>query len=117
MQDPEDPKPDMVLKFETKALRDMKQLIENNTPLLDIMSYIEENSHPLLWRLMAQAALQFLNLQIAETAFVKCKDFAGIQFTKRILSIPDKIVQQAEVACFFEEYEKAEKLYLQADRR
>lgn len=38
-------------------------------------------------RLLSQTALEKLNLQVAELAFVKCKDYAGVQFVKRVAHI------------------------------
>jgi hypothetical protein len=35
-------------------------------------------------RLLAESALEQLNLKVAETAFVKCKDYQGIEFVKRL---------------------------------
>lgn len=117
MQGPENLKPEYCIKLETRALRDIKSLIENGTDLVDVGRYVEENSHPSLWRLLAQAALNKLDLPVAETAFVRCRDFAGVQFSKRIANITDDTIRKAEVSCFFEDFETAEKLFLEADRR
>ena len=35
-------------------------------------------------RLLAESALEQLNLKVAEQAFVRCKDFQGIEFVKRL---------------------------------
>ena len=35
-------------------------------------------------RLLAESALEHLNLKIAEHAFVRCKDYQGIEFVKRL---------------------------------
>ena len=35
-------------------------------------------------RLLAESALEQLNLKVAETAFVKCRDYQGIEFVKRL---------------------------------
>ena len=35
-------------------------------------------------KLLAEASLEQLELELAEKAFVKCKDFAGIQFVKKL---------------------------------
>lgn len=117
MQTPESLKPEYAMKVETRALRDIKSLIENGTDLLDVGRYVEENSHPSLWRLLAQAALNQLDLSVAETAFVRCRDYAGVQFSKRIANITDDGIRKAEVFCFFEDFDKAEKLFLETDRR
>jgi WD repeat-containing protein 35 len=46
------------------------------------LAFIEENPHPRLWRLLAEAAINALDLTMAEAAYVRCKDYPGIQFTK-----------------------------------
>ncbi|CAL8109802.1 unnamed protein product [Orchesella dallaii] len=117
MQASENLKPEYSMKLETRALRDIKSLIDNGTDLLDVGRYVEENSHPSLWRLLARAALNQLDLSVAETAFVRCRDYAGVQFSKRIANITNDVVRKAEVSCFFEDFEKAEALFLEADRR
>ena len=35
-------------------------------------------------KLLAEASLEQLELEMAEKAFVKCKDLAGIQFVKKL---------------------------------
>lgn len=35
-------------------------------------------------RLLAESALEQLNLKVAEQAFVRCKDYQGIEFVKRL---------------------------------
>ncbi len=39
--------------------------------------YAEKHSHPRLWRLLATAALDDLELNIAEKSFVRCADYYG----------------------------------------
>jgi WD repeat-containing protein 35 len=85
--------------------------------LEDVCRYVEDNSHPCLWRLLAQATLNKLDLTVAEAAFVRCRDYAGVQFAKRMANIPDERVRKAEIFPFFEDFEAAEKLYLEADRK
>ena len=51
-------------------------------PRQDALAFIEENPHPRLWRLLAEAAINSLELTMAEAAYVRCKDYPGIQFTK-----------------------------------
>ena len=38
-------------------------------------------------RLLAEAALDRLDLEVAEKAFVRCQDYPGIRFTKRIAKL------------------------------
>jgi WD repeat-containing protein 35 len=70
-----------------------------------------------LWRLLAEAAVDVLDLPTAETAYVRCKDYPGIQFVKRLANITNQTIQKAEVAAWFGKYDEAERLYLDVDRR
>lgn len=68
-------------------------------------------------RLLAEAALQKLDLHTAEQAFVHCKDYQGIKFVKRLGHLQSEAMKQAEVAAYFGSFEEAEKMYLDMDRR
>lgn len=68
-------------------------------------------------RLLAEAALQKLDLKTAEQAFVRCKDYQGIQFVKRLGNLQSEPMKQAEVAAYFSRFEEAERMYLDMDRR
>ena len=39
----------------------------------DAYQFILDNPHPRLWRLLAEAALERLDLEVAEKAFVRCQ--------------------------------------------
>ena len=67
--------------------------------------------------MLAEAAIDDLDLATAEAAFVRCKDYPGIQFVKRLQNIQSKSIQRAEVAAWFNRFDEAEKLYLEDDRR
>ncbi|XP_072266186.1 WD repeat-containing protein 35 [Pyxicephalus adspersus] len=68
-------------------------------------------------RLLAEAALQKLDLQTAEQAFVRCKDYQGIEFVKRLGNLQSEPMKQAEVSAYFGRFEEAERMYLDMDRR
>jgi hypothetical protein len=68
-------------------------------------------------RLLAEAAVKKLDLATAEAAFVRCSDYSGIQFVKRLHDIHNDTLKKAEVAAFFKDFDQAEKLYLEVDRR
>lgn len=68
-------------------------------------------------RLLAEAALQKLDLKTAEEAFVHCKDYPGILFVKRLGNLQSEPMKQAEVAAYFGSFEKAESMYSAMDRR
>jgi hypothetical protein len=48
-----------------------------------------------LWKLLANAALEDLELTIAEKAFVRCGDYYGVQLVKQLSSMPDKMKARA----------------------
>ena len=69
-----------------QSLRDTRDLLDK-VGLPEAQRFIEENPHPRLWRLLAESSLEMLELPTAETAFVKCKDYAGIQFVKKLQNL------------------------------
>jgi WD repeat-containing protein 35 len=64
----------MVVQHETRSLRDSRMLLAR-TGLKDSAQFIEDNAHPRLWRLLAETALEKLDLNTAEKAFVACQDY------------------------------------------
>ncbi|XP_014880657.1 WD repeat-containing protein 35-like [Poecilia latipinna] len=116
MKNPERPNKDNLFNFEIRSLRDSRALIEK-VGIEDASQFIEDNPHPRLWHLLAEAALQKLDLKTAEEAFVRCKDYPGIQFVKRLGNLQSEPMKQAEVAAYFGRFEEAESMYLHMDRR
>ncbi|KAJ8387955.1 hypothetical protein AAFF_G00148890 [Aldrovandia affinis] len=116
LKDPERPNKDYLINFEIRSLRDSRALIEK-VGIEDASQFIEDNPHPRLWRLLAEAALQKLDLKTAEQAFVRCKDYQGIEFVKRLGNLQSESMKQAEVAAYFGRFEEAERMYLDMDRR
>jgi len=116
MQQPDKPTTDMVVDFETKSLRDVREYIDS-AGLADTYTYIEQNPHPRLWRLLAEASMNALDLGIADKAFVRCSDYKGIQYVKRLNSLGDKMKQRAEVAVYFGRIDEAEMIYRDIDRK
>lgn len=116
MAAPEQPDKDMVLNFETKSLRDARELL-GNVGIRDAYQYIEDHPHPRLWRLLAEAALEELEFVVADKAFVRCGDYQGIQYVKRLRLLNDRMKQKAEVAAYFQRFDEAEALYREIDRK
>ena len=50
MREPEAPSKEYLLKFETKSLRDTRELLEKGKNLADATAFVEENPNPRLWR-------------------------------------------------------------------
>ncbi|CEG49203.1 WD40 repeat protein [Plasmopara halstedii] len=113
---PEQPDRSMVIEFQTRSLRDTKALLDS-VGLAEAYEYIQDHPHPRLWSLLAEAALEQLDFSMAERGFVKCKDYSGIQYVKRLQLLNDRVKQKAEVAAYFQNFDEAEALYRQIDRK
>ncbi|XP_055386233.1 WD repeat-containing protein 35 [Condylostylus longicornis] len=105
-----------IVQLRIKSLRDTEDLLLH-VGVPEAKQFIEDNPHPRLWRLLAEASLKKLDLETAENAFVRCTNYPGIQLIKRLKNIPSEILQKAEICAFYGEFEEAEKLYMDADRR
>jgi len=116
MPQPTRPRKEYIIDFETKALRDGRALLENED-LEGAYAFLAERSHPRLWRLMAEVSLDSLEFDWADKAFVRCGDYQGIQFVKRLRQLKDKMKQKAEVAVYFQRYDEAENIYRDIDRK
>ena len=95
-RDPEQPvAAECFLTFEAKALRECREALSGAGGVSDAYSYAEANPHPRLWRLVGEAALEKLELTVAEKALVQCEDYLGIQHDKK-LKLIDATKQAAE---------------------
>ena len=59
----------------------------------------------------------YLQLYQITTFTCRCKDYPGIQFTKKLSRIQNETIKRAEVAAWFRNFDEAEKLFLEVDRR
>lgn len=105
-----------LLQLRVKSLRDTEELLAH-VGIAEAKQFIEDNPHPRLWRLLAEASLRKLDFETAENAFVRCTNYPGIQLVKRLRTIQSETLQKAEVSAFFGNFDEAEKLYIDADRR
>ena len=117
MESPERPSnKDHLIKLEVKSLRDTRQLLEK-VGINEASLFIEENPHPSLWRLLAEAALKEMNLPMAESAFVRSRDYSKLLFVKKLKDINSEAIRKARVATYLKNFDEAEKIYMEADRR
>uniref|UniRef100_A0A6V7J502 Uncharacterized protein n=1 Tax=Bracon brevicornis TaxID=1563983 RepID=A0A6V7J502_9HYME len=116
IQKPDDNRKELIVDLEVKSLRDTKELLAK-VGLKEAYDFIQDNPHPRLWRLLAESALKSKDLEMAENAMVRCTDYLGIQFIKRLHTVHSDQLKKAEVAAFLGNYDEAEKLYLELDRR
>lgn len=107
---------DHFLKLRVKSLRDTEELLAH-VGITEAKQFIEDNAHPRLWRLLAEASLKQLDTGTAETAFVKSNNYPGVQLIKRLNAIQSETLKKAEIAAFYGDFDEAEKLYMDADRR
>ena len=105
-----------LLQLRVKSLRDTEELL-SLVGIPEAKQFIEDNPHPRLWRLLAECSLKKLDLETAESAFVRCSNYPGIQLIKRLKTIQLEPLKRAEICAFFGEFDDAEKLYLDMDRR
>ncbi|KFM66988.1 WD repeat-containing protein 35, partial [Stegodyphus mimosarum] len=57
-----------------------------------------------------------MDFATAESAFVRCKDYQGIQFVKSILDINNDTIRRAEIEAYFKNYKEVDQIYLETDR-
>ena len=50
----------------------------------DALQFIQDHPHPRLWRILGEFALDKLDFNVADRAFVRCQDYHAIQLVKRI---------------------------------
>lgn len=79
-------------------------------------SFVDQSSHPRLWRILAEDCLDKLEFMVAEKAFVRLGDFCGIRFCRRLQQVDGRAKQKAEVKAYFGLFDEAEALYRQMDR-
>lgn len=116
---PEQPDRECVIDHETKSLREARERIVSDG-LQGGYSYADKAPHPRLWKLLAETALEELDLAMAERAFVRCGDYYGIQLVKHlraICSVSDKMKARAEVAVYLRKFDEAESIYREIDRK
>lgn len=118
LKDPEEIKniSDMFVSFEAKSLRDTRDLL-TTVSLKEAVDFVEKNPHRRLWKLLAEAALDKLNFNIAERCLVKNEDYHGIQLIGKMQNLDEKTKQKAEVACYFKRYDEAEQIYKDIGRK
>ena len=112
---PEQPVESMIVDHHNRTLSTAKELLD--VGLVEAYDYIEENPHKRLWKLLAEASLEALDFSMAERSFVKSKEYHGIKYVKRLSQIQDRSIQKAEVAAYFTQYDQAENIYRDLDRK
>lgn len=60
--------------YETRSLRDTRELLKS-TAIDNAYAFADTCSHPRLWRILAEHALENLDFVMADKAFVRCADY------------------------------------------
>jgi WD repeat-containing protein 35 len=117
-QQPQPPSRDLVIDFESKSLREVREKMTSEG-LAAGYAAAERSPHPRLFRLIAETALEALDLMTAEKSFVKCEDYHAIQLVRQLreMEATDKMKARAEVAVYLKKYDDAEALYREIDRK
>ncbi|MCQ2817045.1 MAG: hypothetical protein MJ252_07250 [archaeon] len=108
---------DIVQRIETRVLRDLRELTKQKVPIEDLYNYVNENSNRKLWELLAKHTMFNLDFNTAEKALIHMNDYMGLVFLQRIKTIDDNNIKKAEIAQFFEDYDQAEAIYNESDRK
>ncbi|KAF4654697.1 WD repeat domain 35 [Perkinsus olseni] len=107
-----------LIESETKTLRDTREILAKLSNLKDAFNYVEANPHKRLWRLLAESALEQLDVGVAEKAFVRFSSYSGIQLCHRLRDLDDDVKRRAEIcAVYSQRFEEAEALYKDIDRK
>lgn len=108
---------EIIVKFESRCLKDLREMIKSKVPLIEIYKYVEKFPHQNLWTILAQHALLSLDFSTAEKCMIQYNDYIGLSFLKRLKCIDDDQLKKAETYTFFQEYDKAESIYGQMERK
>jgi WD repeat-containing protein 35 len=91
LKDPEDIKNinEMITHYEAKTLKDTRDFL-TTVSLKEAAEFVEKNPHPRLWQLIAETALDKMNLNIAERSFVKTDNYDGVKLIQRLQNFDEK---------------------------
>ena len=107
---------ELVIKFETRSLKDTRDLV-TRVDIKEAYAHVDKNPNPRLWKIVAEAALNKIDLEMAQKAFVKIDDYQGLMFVNKLKKLEDPMKQKAEVSIFFKNYDEAEEIYKSIDRK
>jgi WD repeat-containing protein 35 len=111
MKDPERPKKEHMIQFETKSLRDMRGLMHHDISFQDVVNFAEANNHNCLWRLLSKSALDNPEYANAYLSFVHSGDYHGVELIKKLKMTKDDNMRQAAIITYFKKFDQAEDMY------
>ena len=73
----------------------------------------------MIWKeLVLSFIVAIADLAAAESAFVRCADFAALQLLHKLNNLPEgSDLIKAEIAAYFHKFDEAEKIYFLNERR
>jgi len=74
MQQPDQPDAEFMVVYETRSLRDTRDLLKSTT-MDNAYAFADTTSHARLWRILAEHALERLDFVMADKAYVRCADY------------------------------------------
>ena len=116
VQSPDKVQKDSVVNNDTARLRELKDKIAQ-TGASDAYNFVDANPHPRLWRHLAEAALEALDLQCADKAFVRNVRLPGHPVRQKVKSVVGPHEAQGRGCRFFGRFEEAEQIYRDIDRK
>lgn len=106
--------------LETRVLSEVKTLLRQDGDFKKgfnkAIEIADAHHSDKLWKLIADESLKALSLEEAELSLIRCKDYLGIQFIKRLNKLQSNVLKKAQVTAYFGDIDTAESLFLSADR-
>ena len=106
----------ILVNIETRTLRDLREMINNNISMEELFEYTSSGKHNKLWRIFTEHAMLKLDFAMAEKSMIHYDDFLGLNFIKRVKKIENNDLKKAEIYSFYNEYDKAEEVYMRMNR-
>lgn len=116
--DPLKPKKSLFYLYESKPLRDLKLLLKSEgVSIEEITNYVQEKSHPVLWQLLAEHALENSNLTTAKKCLSELPSLACKYFIQKVTKqASNPKLQRAYILWYLKKYDEAASFFIQANR-
>eukprot|EP00210_Caulerpa_lentillifera_P005769 g5516.t1 len=105
----------IIKSYETKQLKEIKELLDGSK-FDQACKIAEEHYIEVLWNMIGEAGLIHREYTVAEKAFLRCQNFYGIKFTRRLAEIKVPFIQEALAAAYLGRFDEAVEIYLRNER-
>ncbi|OWA55295.1 WD repeat-containing protein 35 [Hypsibius exemplaris] len=112
---PTEPPTQATKVLRVKSLRETYHLMETSSRSRPNALW-DTPSPPVLWNILADKALQKLQLDLAEVCYIHGENYRGTQFINRLRKQKSDKVRQAEVSAHFGDLYRAEQEFNEANR-